>query len=58
MGIAAIHPDDHLAEELETHGLSAAELARKRNAPANRVTQILNGACASLISSAPARSFD
>ena len=39
----AIHPGEHLAEELETLGLSAAELARKMNVPTNRVTQILNG---------------
>jgi antitoxin HigA-1 len=43
MTIAAIHPGEHLAEELEALGLSAAELARKMNVPTNRVTQILNG---------------
>jgi len=43
MAIAAIHPGEHLAEELEALVLSAAELARKMNVPTNRVTQILNG---------------
>jgi addiction module HigA family antidote len=43
MAIAAIHPGEHLAEELEALGMSAAELARKMNVPTNRVTQILNG---------------
>ena len=43
MAIAAIHPGEHLAEELEELGLSAAELARKMDVPTNRVTQILNG---------------
>jgi len=43
MAIAAIHPGEHLAEELEALDLSAAELARKMNVPTNRVTQILNG---------------
>jgi len=43
MAIAAIHPGEHLAEELKELGLSAAELARKMNVPTNRVTQILHG---------------
>jgi addiction module HigA family antidote len=43
MAIAAIHPGEHLAEELEALDLSAAELARKIKVPTNRVTQILNG---------------
>ena len=43
MGILAIHPGGHLAEELETLNMSAAELARKLAVPTNRVTQILNG---------------
>ena len=42
MAIAAIHPGEHLAEELEVLDLSAAELARKMNVPTNRITQILN----------------
>ena len=43
MALTAIHPGEHLAEELETLGMSAAELARKIDVPTNRVTQILNG---------------
>jgi addiction module HigA family antidote len=43
MAIDAIHPGEHLAEELEALDLSAAELARKMNVPTNRITQILNG---------------
>ena len=43
MAVAAIHPGEHLAEELEALGLSAAELARKMNVPTNRITQIVNG---------------
>jgi addiction module HigA family antidote len=40
----AIHPGEHLAEELGALDMSAAELARKIDVPTNRVTQILNGA--------------
>ena len=29
MAVAAIHPGEHLREELNTLGMSAAELARK-----------------------------
>lgn len=43
MGRIAIHPGEHLAEELEALDMSAAELARKISVPTNRVTQILNG---------------
>ncbi len=43
MAIAAIHPGEHLAEELDALEMSAAELARKIDVPTNRVTQILNG---------------
>ena len=43
MAIVAIHPGEHLAEELEALDMSAAELARKLDVPTNRVTQILNG---------------
>ena len=43
MPIAAIHPGEHLADELEALERSAAELARKMNVPTNRITQILNG---------------
>jgi len=43
MTIRAIHPGEHLAEELEALRMSAAELARRLRVPTNRVTQILNG---------------
>ena len=43
MAAGAIHPGEHLAEELKTLDMSAAELARKIRVPTNRVTQILNG---------------
>jgi addiction module HigA family antidote len=43
MAVTAIHPGEHLAEELEALEMSAAELARKIRVPTNRVTQILNG---------------
>ncbi|MGH9962370.1 MAG: HigA family addiction module antitoxin, partial [Pyrinomonadaceae bacterium] len=43
MPITAIHPGEHLAEELEALGMSAAELARKLQVPTNRITGILNG---------------
>ena len=39
----AIHPGEHLAEELRELKMSAAELARQIDVPTNRVTQILNG---------------
>jgi addiction module HigA family antidote len=39
----AIHPGEHLAEELKLLGMSAAELARRLDVPTNRVTGILNG---------------
>ena len=41
--MTAIHPGEHLAEELRELGMSAAELARKLDVPTNRVTGILNG---------------
>ena len=43
MPIIAIHPGEHLAEELESLSLSAAELARQLKVPTNRITGILNG---------------
>src|ERR1022692_4725598 len=43
MAVTAIHPGEHLAEELKELGMSAAELARKLDVPTNRVTSILNG---------------
>ena len=43
MARMAIHPGEHLAEQLEELGMSAAELARQIKVPTNRVTQVLNG---------------
>ena len=43
MAVTAIHPGEHLAEELKELDMSAAELARKIGVPTNRVTGILNG---------------
>jgi antitoxin HigA-1 len=43
MPITAIHPGEHLAEELEALDMSAAELARQLKVPTNRITGILNG---------------
>ncbi len=43
MAITAIHPGEHLAEELEALAMSAAELARQLKVPTNRITEILNG---------------
>jgi addiction module HigA family antidote len=39
----AIHPGEHLADELDAMKMSAAELARRLKVPTNRVTEILNG---------------
>ena len=38
MAISAIHPGEHLAEELKELGISAAQLARNLDVPTNRVT--------------------
>ena len=38
-----IHPGEHLAEELQELGISAAELARQLAVPVNRITAIING---------------
>ena len=43
MAVTAIHPGEHLAEELHELGMSAAELGRQLDVPTNRVTEILNG---------------
>jgi addiction module HigA family antidote len=42
MALTAIHPGEHLAEELKELDMSAAELARQLDVPTNRVTEILN----------------
>jgi antitoxin HigA-1 len=43
MALTAIHPGEHLAEELHELHMSAAALARQLEVPTNRVTGILNG---------------
>lgn len=43
MSVSAIHPGEHLAEELKELGMSAAALSRQFKVPANRITQIMNG---------------
>ena len=43
MAVTAIHPGEHLAEELRELGMSAAGLARQLDVPTNRITEILNG---------------
>lgn len=43
MARAAIHPGEHLADELQELGMSAAELARQLAVPVNRITQIITG---------------
>lgn len=43
MARLAIHPGEHLAEELAALKMSAAALARRLRVPTNRVTEILNG---------------
>ena len=39
----AIHPGEHLAEQLKELSMSAAELGRQLRVPTNRITGILNG---------------
>ena len=43
MALTAIHPGEHLAEELEELNMSAAELWRQLRVPTNRITAIING---------------
>lgn len=43
MARTAIHPGEHLAEQLDELGMSAAELGRQLKVPTNRITAILNG---------------
>ena len=40
---SAIHPGEHLAEQLRELDMSAAELGRQLKVPTNRITGILNG---------------
>jgi addiction module HigA family antidote len=43
VAVPAIHPGEHLAEELQELGMSAAALARNLEVPTNRITEIING---------------
>lgn len=43
MARSAIHPGEHLAEQLEALKMSAAEMARQLKVPTNRITHIVNG---------------
>lgn len=43
MARTPIHPGEHLAEELNELGMSAAELSRQIEVPVNRITGIING---------------
>ena len=38
-----IHPGEHLAQQLQSLPMSAAELARQLKVPTNRITAIING---------------
>ena len=42
MALMAVHPGEVLAQDLTAIGMSAAELARQLQVPANRITAILN----------------
>ncbi len=42
MARTAMHPGEHLAEQLKELGMSAAELGRRLKVPTNRITGILN----------------
>ena len=43
MARTAIHPGEHLAEQLEALNLSATGLDRNLAVPVNRITEIVNG---------------
>jgi addiction module HigA family antidote len=43
MARSAIHPGEHLAEQLKALDMTAAELGRQLKVPPNRITEILNG---------------
>jgi addiction module HigA family antidote len=42
MSVPAIHPGEHLADELQAINMSAAAIARHLKVPTNRITGILN----------------
>jgi len=41
--LCVVHPGGILGDELDELGISARELARQINVPANRITQIIRG---------------
>jgi addiction module HigA family antidote len=43
MATRPIHPGDILSDELSEIGVTATELARQIQVPANRISQIING---------------
>ena len=43
MARTPIHPGEHLGDELQELGLTAAALARQIKVPVNRITGIING---------------
>jgi addiction module HigA family antidote len=43
MARIAIHPGEHIADDLTELGMSASELARTLNIPTNRITEIIRG---------------
>lgn len=43
MSLPLIHPGEQIAAELDELGMSASQLARELDIPANRVTEILRG---------------
>jgi len=43
MARPAIHPGEHLTDELQELDMSASQLAKEFGIPANRVTEILRG---------------
>ena len=49
MASRAIHPGEHLAEELDVLDMSAAELARRLKVPTNRVTGMKRNALLRLV---------
>lgn len=68
MSRIGIHPDEHLAEQLEALDISGAELGRRLQVPGNRISQIVSGhrnitgdtaprPCVWATSSAPAPQF-
>jgi HTH-type transcriptional regulator/antitoxin HigA len=39
----AIAPGEHLAEEIQTRGISQKELARRMGRPVNAINEVING---------------